>query len=516
MVDAIWRDVRHALRMLRRTPGLTITAIVTLTLGLGLNLAIVGVLDAVVFKPLPVSAAGELVALYETAPSGDADLNGGTGAQTVFSYPRFEQLQRALGTRGELAATTRSVRFTVRRGQSARRDIAEGQLVSGSYFSVFRVAVVRGRILTRDDSRADRPAGVAVVSSGYAVRALGGVERAVGQTLFVNDLAVTIVGVVAPDFGGAWTDAAADMWLPLQLQQALGYRSNVSSYENADRNQPWVGQDRIAWLTLIARIPSGDRAAARAMLQTANEQGVLVLANLFSDRESRQQMLAHRLEVEPLTRGFSGLRDRFGGALLALSVLAAVVLLLTCANLTNLLLARASARVREVAIRTAVGATRAALLRQSMIESGVLAVLGGLLGLTLGQWAREALARFVLASSRELLPPVFAMDGRMLSLAALLTLATALLIGLLPAWRRTRPGHSWSGPSAMRDGLPMSALRTMRPFVVAQLAMSFVLVIVAVLFGRTLTSFARVETGLDPRPVVEVVLNPILSGYTPE
>jgi predicted permease len=515
MLDPVRRDVQYALRSLRRAPGFAAAAILSLTLGLGATMAILTLLDAVVFKPLPVARVGELVELYEVPSKETPDTSGGTGQYLVFSYPRFQRLVTALGARGTLAAMTRSSRFVVRRARTAELEVARAQLVSGTYFTVLGARVVTGRPLTPEDVRDERPASVAVVSDGFARRSLGGIEEAIGQELIVGDLPVIVVGVAGPGFVGAWTDTGADLWLPLTLQHDLGYRSNVSSYANADRNQPWVAQDSIAWLTVIGRIRPAELPQARAILQAANQVGLQELVAPF-DQEGRQEMLSHRMAVESFARGFSGLRERYGDALLALAGMVIVVLLLTCANLANLVLARAMARAGETGIRAALGATRWTLVRQCLIESAVIGAAGGITGFLAGRWVSQALAGEVLNTSADALPPVFAGDGRMILLAVLTTGTAILLFGVFPAWRGTRVDPRVGSGSQARAGLPISRLRSMRPFVIAQLAMSFVLVMAAALFGRTLVSFVRLDLGFDPHGVVEVTLDPMLSGYTAE
>ena len=516
MSDAIWRDVRYASRSLRRTPGFTAAATVSLALGIGANVAIFTLLDTVVFKPLPVPRAEELVALYETAPTGTADVAGGTGQQLVFSYPRFARLQEALGSHGSLAAMTRSSRFVIRAPHRARVEVAQAQLVSGGYFRTLGAPIVVGRPLTDEDVRADHPGSVAVVSATFAARLLGGPERAVGQTLTIKDVPVTIVGVAASGFAGTWTDTPADIWLPLTLQRDLRYQSNVSSYDNAARDRPWISQDQIAWLTVIGRIPKAELRRVRATLDAANHAGVADLASTFGDDASRREMLTHRLAVEPLLRGFSGLRERFGDALLALGAMVAVLLFLTCANVANLLLARATTRAREFDVRLALGATRWMVFRQCVTESAVLAAMGAGAGLLIGQWTNQAIASEVLNIPRELLPPAFALDVRMLAFAVLATVTATVLFGTFPAWRAARPARRDGLRSNQRGGPTVSTFRSMRPFVIAQLAMSFVLVMEAALFGRTLVSFARLDPGFDTKTVVEVALDPLLSGYARE
>jgi predicted permease len=512
-MSSMWRDVRRALRQLQRTPGFTLAAVASLTLGIGATVAIATLLDAVVLKPLPVRDAGELVALYETAPKGAADTTGGTGQLLVFSYPRFARLEQALGSRGLLAASTRSHRFIVRTPTESQLAVAMGQLVSGTYFAVMDARMIEGRAFTESDVRADSSNRVAVVSEGFANRTLGGVARAVGRTLLVNDVAVTVVGVTAPAFAGAWADTAADLWLPLSLQHDVAYRSNVSSYAGADRDRPWMGQDSIAWLTLIGRIPTSQLAQARSILTVTNRLGLQDLAGAFSDQASRDETVGHQLAIEPLSRGFSGLRRRFGDALLVLGGMVALMLLLTCANLASLLLARANMREREIAVQTALGATRWSLFRQCLTESALLAIAGGMTGFLASQWISQTLATTVMNLPAEQLPPMFAPDDRVLVITLLTTVATTVLFGVFPAWRATR-ARAGVMPIGGRGGNRVSTLRSMRPLVIAQVAMSFVLIMGAALFGRTLVSFARIDIGFDPTGVVEVTLDPVLSGYT--
>ena len=200
---------------------------------------------------------------------------------------------------------------------------------------------------------------------------------------------------------------------------------------------------------------------------------------------------------------------------MVLTATVTLMLVLTCANLASLLLARASGRAREFAVQAALGATRWSLFRQSLIESALLAIAGGLTGFLVSHGISQALAATVMNLPAEQLPPVFAPDGRLLVFALLTTVATTLLFGVFPAWRSTRGGVGLT-PMDGRGGRPVSTLRSMRPLVIAQVAMSFVLIMAAALFGRTLVSFARIDTGFDPRGVVEVALDPTLSRYAPE
>jgi predicted permease len=517
MIDTLWRDITYAARSLARTPVFTVAAVITLALGIGANATIFTLLDAVLFKPLPVANASELITLYEHAPlaepgSAPPDAAGGTGRYLRFSYPRFLLLERALGSHGSMAAMTRSARFIARLPGQTQASPIFAQLVSGGYFSTLGVRMQRGRPLTDEDLRGSQPAAVAVVSDGYSKRMLGGTDRALGQTIVINGLALTVVGITPPGFVGVWTDMTADAWIPLTHQQTLKYRGNWSSYGGVDSLAPWQDEERIAWLNIAARVAPEDLAQARAILASANAQGLRLMTDTFIDARERPSMLAHTLVVEPFASGFSGLRERFSDALYVLAAMVAVVLLVTCANIANLLLARATGRSREVGIRLSLGASSGRLIRQHLTESLVLAFAGGAAGVLAGQWASGLLAHAILNRSDEL-PPVFSFDSRVVIFGAGLSIASAIAFGLVPAFRAIRVGFTSRIGSNQRVAV-RSAMKGMRPLVTAQLALSFAVVLGAALLGRTLTYFARIDPGFDVDHLVSATIDPDGSGYT--
>jgi predicted permease len=513
-VDVLMQDVRYGLRSLRRTPAFALAVIATLALGIGANTTIFSLLDAVMFKPLPVSAAKELVALYENAPEGVPDAAGGTGRFFRFSYPRYERLQQALGSHGSLAAVTRSSRFIVRFPNTTQAVAVRGQLVSGNYFETLAVQAARGRVIVPDDVRVGQLDAVAVIGDGFWKRSFGGSETAIGQTVAVNSLPVTVIGIAPPGFVGIWTDNEADLWMPLTLQAPLRYENNSSFYNSADRSQPWIGQNLIAWLNVIARIPAAEMPRARPLLDSANRQALIEFAESFTDATNRRNMQSHSLALESFSRGFSWLRAQYSDALFALAAIVTVVLLVTCANIANLMLARAAGRARDVGIRLSLGATTGRLIRQYLTESVMLAAAGGAVGLAAGRWASGFLAHQVLGSSR--VPPVFSPDARLMVFAASLSILTAILFGLVPAIRAARIGRRASLGTNQRTAVGLSTMRGMRPLVAVQLALSVVVVFAAVLLGRTLVNFTRVAPGFDVDRLVSVSFSPAASGYIPK
>ena len=415
MFDALRQDLKYAARSLRRTPGFAIAAIVTLALGIGANTAIFTLLDAVMFKPLNVASPQDLVTLYERPREGEPDATGGTGRYMRFSYPRFERLQAALGNRGSLAAMTRTANLVVRLPGQKQPESVRSQLVSGEYFSTLQVPVSRGRAIGRDDMSVANGQPVAVIGDRLWKERLGGAD-VLGQSIVVSGVTATIVGIAPPGFIGTWSDARADLWLPLTMQHALGYRSNMSSYGDVESTQPWATQDRIAWLNVIGRIPASGWAQARAALEVANRAGIEDMAMAVDDPRFRDEVRGNAFVMQPFTQGYSRLRAQLSQAFVALAAMVAIVLLVACANVANLLLARSAARAREVAIRIAVGASRARLVQQGLVESAFLATLGGAAGWVLGQWSSGILASAFLSTSREQLPDVYSPDVRVLAL----------------------------------------------------------------------------------------------------
>jgi putative ABC transport system permease protein len=518
MLDTLFQDAKYAVRSLGHTPMFTAAAVVTLALGMGANATIFTLLDAVLFKPLPVSRPDELLTVYEDSPDAAAnalpDTAGGTGRYLRFSYPRFQLLQEALGNKGTLAASTLSARMVGRTQVSNTASPINTQLVSGEYFSTLGVEMQRGRALAAGDMQRDERSQVAVISDRYWTTALARSEQAVGQTIDLKNVRVTVVGVAAPGFVGIRTDSVADVWVPLTLQTPLGYVYNSSAYGGADRLRPWMDQDNIAWLNIIARVDGARQAEATTLLQTANARGLQRLADTFSDPRERSSTVARSLVVTSFARGFSGLRARFSDALLALGVLVAVVLLVTCANISNLLLARATGRRRETAIRISLGATTSRLVRQHLVESLVLAAGGGATSILAAYWTSTYLAHSVIGRAGEL-PPVFTLDARVWIFSAVLSIGCAVAFGLAPALRAVAVGMM-RGITINQRVSTYAAVKGMRPLVAAQLALSFAVVFAAVLLGRTLSYFARIDPGFNPDRLVTAAIDPDTSGYSRE
>ena len=501
--DEAMQDVRYSLRSLRRHPAFAAVAILSVALGIGANTAIFSLLNAVTLKSLPVSAPDELFALRWSDPK----------TPQRFSWPTFERLRSAV-PRMPMTAATRSASMNVTLPGSPAAEIAVGELVSGEYFSVLGVHPALGRVFTADDNRMVDGHPVAVISYGYWQRRFASSPAVIGGDLTLNGAHFTIVGVGPRGFGGVWADYPADIWIPIMMQSAVHYAGNRSSH-NGDDEKPWPPQEQILWLDIIARVPA-DQAAARAHLSVAFQRELTRVADLYGDNGARRRaVLAQHLALEACGRGFSTLRKSFSKPLAALLVMVGLVLLIACANVANLLLARASGRRQEVAVRLSIGAGRWRLVRQFLAESALLAVLGALVGLLLAKGAMAFLIGQVFEGA-SVVPISVAPDLRVVSFTLGLTLITTLLFGLLPAIRGTDVELS----TAMKAGgqTTHGSVRSggMKLLVASQVALSLVVLVASGVFARSFRQLLLQDRGFDRDNVIAIFINPKSAGFTQE
>ena len=513
-LDDIGRDLRYACRTMRRHTTFTIAAVLSLAIGIGANTAIFGVLEALLIRRLPVSSPTELAYLARIGPAADIQL---PGVNTRFSYPALVRYRAALNpAHASLAGASAVVRMQLAAAgdrADAGADLILGQLVTGDWFSVMGVVPEAGRLLTESDDAAIGGQPVAVLSDMSWTRRFARDPAVVGSTIRVNGYPVEVVGVAAPRFDGFTVGDPVEVWLPTGLQQQVAYATNAD-ITDADMAKPWRAQDGIAWLTPIARVHGpATRAAAGAAVDVAFRHDVETRAAAIADPRQRAFALQTHATLADGSRGLSALRAQFGSAVIVLMTTVALVLLIACANLANLLMARGASRSREFAVRLSLGASRNRLIRQLLTESLVLSLLGGGVSLLFAQAGSEALLRMASDGPSALLLDV-SLSWPLVLFAVAASIGTGLLFGLMPALRFSRADmHDAikSGGRVVANSGPAFG----RLLVVAQVALSFGLLVGAMLFVRTLHNLLAIDPGFDAAQLVTARFDPRLAGYTP-
>src|SRR5688572_1045157 len=370
----IWRDLKHACRVLRKNPAFTSIVVLTLGLGIGANTAIFSLMDQVLLRALPVRDPGELVLL-----DGPGAFRGRTFNDQTFSYPMYKDFRdRTEVFSGVLARFPTSMTI-VWNGESER---VSGELVTGNYFEVLGVRPALGRMFNAADDRTPGAHPVVILSHGFWSRRFGSNPAVLNQTLVVNGHPLTIVGVSAQGFNGLQVGGNADVMVPVMMKAQM-----TPTWNDLDNRQS-------RWVNIVARLKPGVTAdQAKVQMNVVYDQIKLHDIAQYSNvsENFRKRFLEKRLEVLPGGRGLSDLRSQFSAALVVLMWMVGVVLLIACANVANLLLARTTSRQKEISLRLALGATRATIVRQQLIESGVLATAGAVVGVVLAAWTGSLL-----------------------------------------------------------------------------------------------------------------------------
>jgi len=488
-----WQDLWLALRLLRRSPGFSATIVLTLALGIGANAAIFGVVNGLLLRPLPVADPHRLVTI-----SSDAAIARGYTSGTGWSFAMWKALQPHVALfDGALAWTP--AHFDLAPG--GERQLVEGVFASGGYFATLGIPAILGRTFAATDDRPDGgPDGlVGVISYRFWQRRFGGSASAVGSPLLVDGATVTIVGVTPPEFFGVDVGRAFDVALPLETEPLIhGTRSTL----------------RGARLIVMLRLKPGQAMHAQTAALRSIQPAIL---GVTPERMSTVTPASNR---EPFTlvsaaagtslpvRGPSGLRQIYARPLITILVVVLLVLVIACVNIANLLLARATARRHEIAVRIAVGATRTRLVRQLLVESLVLATLGALGGLMIAGWGSQALIA-QLSTPADHITLNLSLDWRALAFTAVVAAATVGLFATVPAFRATgiasmdvlrvqKHATSWHSTGGGHFVTLSSGL------VIGQVALSLALVIAAALFVRSFERLSHVPLGFDPDRVLVV------------
>ena len=487
-LGALWQDLRYAARLFRANPVFTAAAIISLALGIGANTAIFQMLDAVRIRMLPVRAPQQLARIR--IPEAHGRTGNFNGAYADLTYPQFEQIrQRQQGLSGVFAWSGDS--FNLNRGGEVHN--AQGLLVSGDFFNVLGVGPALGRVLEPTDDRPGCGSPVAVLGYGFWQRQYGGNTSALGSTLTLNGQPFQIVGVAPAGFFGLEIGRAFDVAVPLCADSLL----NPEDHRLTDR-YTW-------WLCAMGRIKSGwPRAKVNAQLQAISPAVFRETVPPSYAAGEVKHYLGFRLGALPAYNGVSELRSDYETPLWLLLGIAGLVLLIACANLANLMLARASAREREIAVRLALGAARGRLLRQLLTESLFLSAIGAVFGLGVAGVTSRFLVNY-LSTQHQPVVLNLAIDWRMLAFTTVLAALTCLLFGLTPALRAVRTPPAVAMNTAGR-GLTATRERfgTRRILVVCQVALSLVLLVAALLFVRSLHKLLTLNAGFQRTGILVV------------
>jgi predicted permease len=499
-IDALLKDVRYGARTLRANPGFTLVVVLSLAAGIGANSALFSVANAVLLRSLPVPQPEQLHAVR---------FQSRLPIAPRFSYPFFEQLRNGFPTPDGVAAMSRvtSARMLT---AASEPESASVQLISSEFFSVLGLTPQLGRFLSRDDNRTIGAHPVAVISDGFWRRRFNGAADAVGRDVTLNGVRFTIVGVTPAGFTGAWLESPVEVWVPVMMQADIRYAQNMSA-TNSDFTKPWIPQDGVRWLELIVRADrtNGPEVAA---LNAVFRPVLLREADQLTDPEQRKLTLDRHLVIEPFATGSSALRDRFRAPLVALMAMVGLLLLIACANTANLLLARATSRQREMAVRLSIGASRGRIISQLLTESLLLATIAAVVGLAIAPLASELLVRMTMGVDTGPLPFSVGVDGRVLAFTAAITLITSFLFGFAPAWRATDLSLSGALKATGRTTHQGARLSLSKVLVVSQVALSLLLAVGAGVFARSFTNLAALPLGFDPQ-VLWVPISPSVGGY---
>jgi predicted permease len=503
-LERLSQDLRYAGRMMRKSPGFTAVAVLSLTLGIGANTAIFSLVNAVMLRALPVQEPQRLVLFGKGRWVGISDGLPNRSWQ-LFSYPFYREVQRKNEVFSGVAAMEslpNSVSARVNGASGAER--VEVRLVSGTYFSVLGVNPVLGRVFTDADDQTPGGHPVAVASYSWWKRRFGGDPSIAGRTLTIGPVVYTVVGVAPPEFFGTTVGQSPDVWIPLAMigQVPPGWGGDKGLQDELFQS-----------LYIMSRLrPGVTFEQAGANVNVIFQQALRQYAGPKPSVKQLDDIKHALIELTPGGRGLSQVRIQFSLSLQILMAAVGLVLLIACANIANLLLARAASRQKEIAVRLAIGAGRVRLIRQMLTESILLAAMGGVAGIAFAWWASELLL-WMVSTGPETLPLHVAPDGRVLAFTLVLSLATGILFGAAPAFRATRVELSPSLREGRGSASGHSQSALAKTLIVSQVTLSIVLLIGAGLFVRSLANLRDVDTGFHTEGVLVLGLDTASIGY---
>ena len=496
--------VRSAVRSLRRTPVLSFAAVLSLAIGVGANAAIFSVFNQALLRRLPVQQPEQLVTLTAPGPKqGRTSASGAGGGEAVFSYPLFRDLERGQQAFTGIAAH-RDIQANI--AHRSRTSNETALLVSGSYFPLLGLQSALGRLLTADDDRTPGAHNVVVLSHAYWRSRFGEDPSILNDTIMINGRPMTVVGVAPLGFEGTTVEEQPRAFLPLTMSEAVH-----ADYED-------LQDRRNHWLYLFARLKPGLSRDAAAASINGLFSGILQnseagLMDFRSDRQ-RSDFLARKIVLADGARGEQPNRGVMMPVFVMLFSMTGIVVLIACANIANLLLARGVARAGEFAVRLSLGASRGQLVSQLMVESCLLAIAGGAAGLFVARWMLDIVRTTLPSEASTTLG--FELDAPLIAFGFALSMVTALLFGMLPAIHSTRirvttMAKSQGGVTAAGTSSPLrSALVT------SQIALALALLVVAGLFAKSLVNIGRIDLGMQISNLTTFRVSPALNGYSDE
>ena len=512
-LDELVQDLRFGLRMLFKTPGFTLVAVITLALGIGANTAIFSLLNAVMLQSIPVREPRQLVVLLWTAHGQpqDSDSNSYGDCQRSersrwfssscsFTYPIFQEIRNRVDMFSAVSAFAGPAQLTLAANGTA--TMVSGELVSGDYFQTLGVPAARGRTLEAADEKPGAEA-VTVLSYAYWQAAFGGSSDVIGKSITLNGVPFTIVGVADPRFTRLTPGKSQDLWLP--LSQITGLRI---PWGHPQRNDSW-------WLTIVARLaPQASLPQAQLAVSTLFRNQVIHDASLKPTDDPQVALL-------PAERGLVGMRGDVRQPLFVLMAAVGILLLISCANVAGLMLSRASTRQKEMAVRLALGAGRGRVTRQLLTESVMLSLAGAAIGILIAYWGAHALAAFVAANRYSPLYLNASPDFTVLAFTVAVALLTGILFGLAPALRGTSVNVAPILKENAASAAPVGSgkLRTFglgNVLVVTQVTLSVIVLVGTGLVVRSLANLNGVDPGFDTHNILQFAVDPALTGYYKE
>ncbi|HVO98705.1 MAG TPA: ABC transporter permease [Bryobacteraceae bacterium] len=498
----ILNDLRYALRTFRKSPVFVTVAVFSLALGIGANTAIFTLIDQVLLRLLPVKDPRQLVLLW-----GRGQHYGSNNGANKISYPMYEdfrdknQVFSGMFCRDDM---TFSLNF------DGKTELISGELVSGTYFPVLGVHAAIGRVFDPSDDRSDGGAPYAVLSYRYWISRFAGDPRVIGRKLVLNGYPFTVVGVSQAGFDGTDPTQSPQIRVPVMMKLQV---DQIGFYDLRNRRNRWVNAyGRMKPGITVEQAKAGLQPLMHQMLEMEVQEKDFAHAA----EETKQAFLRMWIDLLPAANGRSGLRKQVSSPLLVLMAIVALVLLIACANVANLLIARATARQKEIAVRLAMGASRGQIVSQLMVESLLLSLTGGAAGLLLAVWIDRTLLSFMPPGPTNTLTISATPDWRIMLFALGTSLLTGIIFGLVPAVQATRPDLAPTLKDQVGAVTSTASIGLRKALVVAQVMLSLLLLVGAGLFIRSLQNLKNLDPGFTTKNLLTFAIDPPLNGYKPE